>query len=126
MKSKKSSKGPQREGHLVVILEDMRSKFRAFGEGLSGLREKVDEGFARVDEKFARVDEGLAGLNNKMDEGFELMDKRFEKVGERLERIESDIRIIKNQIKVKVDLEEFKLLEDRVVTIEKRLAMAEK
>lgn len=97
MEDKKSQKGPETQNHLVVILEDMRSKFRVFGEGLSGLREEVKDGFAQTDKRLCQIEE-------------------------KLERVETDVRIIKNQIKVKVDLEEFKLLENRLVIVEKRLA----
>ena len=53
---------------VAVLVEDLRSKFRAFGEGLSSLQEKVDavsEALAAVMERITAVELRLAHLETK-------------------------------------------------------------
>ena len=47
-------RSPARE--LTVVLEDMRSHFKSFGEALQGLSQQVDARFAQVDARFDGVD----------------------------------------------------------------------
>jgi hypothetical protein len=43
----------------TVVLEDLRSQFKVFGEGLRAVDEKVDRLDRRVDSRFERVDREL-------------------------------------------------------------------
>ena len=82
---------------FAVILEDIRSQFRIFGEGLAGIREKMEERFIQLEKRLLYMEEGLA-------------------------RMQVDIHYIKNNMKIKVDLEEFQNLENRVIMLEKKLS----
>lgn len=90
-------KTPMTDHEFAVILEDIRSQFRVFGEGLAGIREKMDERFIQLEKRLLYLEEGIA-------------------------RIQSDVYFIKNNIKVKVDIEEFQNLENRVIMLEKKLS----
>ena len=41
---------------FTVVLEDIRSQFRVFGEALQGIRETMDARFGAVDSRFDAVD----------------------------------------------------------------------
>jgi hypothetical protein len=41
---------------FTVVLEDIRSQFRVFGEALQGIRETMDARFDAVDRRFDAVD----------------------------------------------------------------------
>ncbi len=96
MKSKisKKSKGVETRDQYMVVLEDIRSQVKGVAEGVSALDEKMDRKFKTVDERLGKVDENL-----------------------RLMRTEIPL-IRHNQI----TRDEFKALEDRVFTIERKIA----
>ena len=96
MKSKisKKSKGVETRDQYMVVLEDIRSQVKGVAEGVSALDEKMDRKFKTVDERLGKVDENL-----------------------RLMRAEISL-IRHNQI----TRDEFKALEDRVFTIERKIA----
>lgn len=125
MNEKKSPKGPQTESHLAVVLENIRSQFKVFGEGLIDLRKKSDVMNSNIEnlmEQMGDIRFRLARVEGRIDK----LEESNARIEEKVSRIENDIRIIKNNIKVKVDLEEHKMLENRVVLLEKRLAALEK
>lgn len=41
---------------VAILLEDLRSQFRAFGEGLLTLNEKVDRGFLEVNDRIEKME----------------------------------------------------------------------
>jgi|GEM_PF-4427847 len=51
---------------VVMILEDMRSDFRAFKEGLSGIRELIDETNSSLAKTNKRLDDAINFLQNMM------------------------------------------------------------
>lgn len=75
---------------VVVMFEDIRSQFMAFGEGLDSLSNKVDRIEVKVD-----------------------------KIDERLIRVEDNVVEIKHKLSEKVDLEDFQKLEKRLIKLEK-------
>ena len=77
---------------IAVILEDLRSQFKVFGEGLQGVDEKV----TRIRDDIERIQEDLAF-------------------------IKMDLSWIKNELKAKVTREEHAALELRVVRLERLL-----
>jgi hypothetical protein len=90
MKKKvKKTKGNRTE----VLLEDLHSKFRVFGESLSVVKEKVNATFNLVGE---------------MKQDIEIM--------------KTDIEFIKTELKKFIRIEEFQTLEKRVALLEKKLS----
>jgi hypothetical protein len=62
---------------FTLVLEDMRSQFKVFGEALQG------------------VDAKLSSLETRVTSGFEQVDCRFEQVDRRFERVEGSIELLK-------------------------------
>ena len=103
-KKKKPSKlKTYSENEVVVILEDIRSQFMAFGEGQQVISDKVD------------------GLENKFDN----LENRFDNLEIKVDKLQDDVTDIKHKLSKKVDLEDFQKLEKRVIKLEK-LAIAKK
>lgn len=78
------------EDHVLVMFEEIKSQFMAFGEGQQVLSDKVD------------------GL-----------DKKVDRIDARLIRVEDDVIDIKHRLSEKVDREDFNKLEKRMVKLEK-------
>ena len=91
MIKKESSKRDQYTG----VLEDIRDQNRAFGEGLTFIREKVKSTDGKVDS----------------------IDKKLGRVETDLELIKGELAIIRHN---QVTRDEFKFLEARVVRLEKQ------
>lgn len=78
----------------TVVLEGLRSDFNVFGEGLGGVRENVDH-----------------------------MKPKIEELTEDMKIVKAELRMIRHDLKEKVGREEFETLEQRVETLEKRIAV---
>ena len=75
------------DSKVAVILEDLRSQFRVFGEGLQMLNEKVD----RVDKKVDTLETKVDSLETKVDTletKVDSLDKKVDALDNRLERHE--------------------------------------
>jgi len=81
------------EGQVATLLEDIGSKFNVLCDGQKTLDRKMD--------------------------GIEVNQAS---TLEKITKIEIDIRFIKNNLKAKVDQEEFQALERRVVSLEEKIA----
>lgn len=68
------------DSKVVVILEDLRSQFRVFGEGLQMLNEKVD----LLDSKVNVLDNKVNALDNKVN----VLDKKVDVLDKKLDRHE--------------------------------------
>lgn len=79
-----------------VLIEDFEGQVKTLADGIVSLDEKVDKGFAEMNGKFEQIDE-------------------------RLLKIETELSIIRNDLKEKVGRDEFKLLEAKVLRLEKNL-----
>jgi septal ring factor EnvC (AmiA/AmiB activator) len=60
----KKWRGPTATHPFSVVVEDMRSQFRVFGESLQGLREHMDTRFDEVDCRFDRVENEIVLLKD--------------------------------------------------------------
>ncbi len=102
-----------------VLLEDMRGQFRAFGEALSVLDDKVtalDGKVAALDGKVAALDGKVAALDGKvaaLDSRVTALDVRmtagFARVDQRLDRVEHELGLVKSAV-----LEHGRLLKQKV------------
>lgn len=85
---------------VAVLIEELRSQFRVFGEGQSALRDKVDTIMGMV----AKNCEDIVMLNMRTDG----IKTDINKINGKLVQIEEDIRIIKNDIRsIKEDIKTF-------------------
>lgn len=99
----------------TVVLEDLRSQFKVFGEAMAG-------GFARVDSRLDGIDGRLDGIDGRLDG----MDHRFDQVdremglvktavldhGRELKEIRGGIERIE---RTKVDRDEVEAIVERVI-----------
>ena len=92
-KTPKSNKETMIRDQYTVVLEGLRSDFKVFGESLSGLDIKVETSLEKVNQK---------------------LDSHTEMIGSLM----IDVQEIKNDLKQKVDRNEFAKLEKRVLMLE--------
>ncbi len=100
----KRTKSEENRDQYTVVLEDLRSQFTAFGEGLQAVREKGDATFEAVGElkeDVAVLKEDVAILKWDMQE------------------VKEELHLIRNELKEKVSRDEFLALEHRVARLEK-------
>jgi archaellum component FlaC len=90
-KKKGGEAGRSAARHFSVIVEDLLSQFKVFGEALQGLRENmavrfdgIDHRFDGVDHRFERIDDRFDGIDHR----FERIDDRFDGIDHRFERID--------------------------------------
>jgi phosphate uptake regulator len=122
---------------FLVVLEDVRSQFKVFGEALQVVNEKVDRldrhvtsGFERVDRematRFERVDREMATrfehVDREMATGFERVDRELGLVkavvlehGRELRQIRGGMTRLEAVMEKKVDRDEVEAIAQRVV-----------
>ena len=76
---------------FTVVLEDIRSQFRVFGESLQALSERMDARFDAVDARFEAVDARF----DAVDARFEAVDARFDAVDARADRADGELALVK-------------------------------
>ena len=76
-KKKKPIKAPRTLAAFVVVLEDLNSKFKVFGEGLQGVRDELRE------------------FRGEVDLRFEAVDRRFDAVDARSDRTDGELALVK-------------------------------
>ena len=104
-------KSKLKKDYSVVLLEGLKSDFKVFGEGLESVRQDVsvlkkDVGQLKEDMKQVRVDVVL------------LREDTNQLKGDMLE-VKAELGLIRHDLKEKVGRDEFKLLEQRVLRLEK-------
>ena len=109
MAKKKKSYKPEEAG---ILLEDIRDQVSAVAEQHLTTDKKIDGLCKKVDILTERVD--------KVDNKVNILTERIVKVSEDVEIIKLDIEFIKNDLKSKVDRNEFTVLERRVALLENR------
>jgi chromosome segregation ATPase len=99
-----------------ALIEDLRSQFKVFGEGLKDMREKFDILDAKL--------EALTGIVNHEAKKSELsrtdianLKNTVAKINDKLADIEKDMHLIKDNLTSKVDRKEFELLEKKVASL---------
>jgi len=94
--TKRSSRasGAPPDAPFTVILEELRSQFRVFGEALQGMREHMDQRFEQVDQRFEQVDQRF----EQVDQRFEQVDQRFEQVNQRFEQVDRQLVTVNERL----------------------------
>lgn len=111
MKNFNRNKKAISKDRTAVILEDIKSQFTVFGESLSSISDKID-----------KLEVGQVVLNEKVDKletRVNSIDTTLKTIDERLIRVEDNVVEIKHKLSEKVDLEDFKKLEMRLIKLEK-------
>ena len=84
--------------HFDVVAEDLKSEIKIVSEQVVANTEKLTE----------------------HDQRFNKIDQRFDKIEDNLEIIKLDIEFIKNELKQKINRDEFAVLEKRVSMLESK------
>lgn len=101
MVKKSTIKKVEQRDQYTVVLEDLRSNFKAFGENLSIVRDKVEH----IDLRLARVEEEVLGLR-----------LRLGNIETSNEEMKTELGLIRHN---QVTRDELKYLETRVLRLEK-------
>ncbi|TSD03372.1 MAG: hypothetical protein Athens071416_53 [Parcubacteria group bacterium Athens0714_16] len=104
---KESTQNHHSRDEYTVVLEDIRSQFKVFGEVLGDVKEIVTEHTARLE----NVENRLGGVENQLGG-----------VENRLENVENDMGTVKKELSIirhnQITRDEFKLLKTRVDRLE--------
>jgi hypothetical protein len=103
IKNQKISKQRRTKDQYTVVLENIQSDFKIFGEHLDIVEKKLDANIEYNHYQFDKID------------------KQFNKIDKEFEFIKTELGIIRNDLKEKVSREEFRLLEMKVASIESEL-----
>lgn len=126
-RDQRTARQKERDGYTVV-LENIRSDFKAFGEALKLNREVANKRFDRIEQRLKgldRIEFRVTNIETRLDK----IEARLDKIEARLERIEKkelpeikvELREIRQQLTQKVSREEFRALERRVDLLEQKV-----
>jgi hypothetical protein len=91
--TKKKSKPTHSAEHgFTIVVEEMRSQFKVFGEALQGLRETMT---AQIE----GLRETMEARFEAVDRRFEAVDRRFEAVDGRLDRVDRELFLVKDVLR---------------------------
>ena len=111
MEATKRTKSEENRDQYTVVLEDLRSQFKVFGEGLEAVRKRGDETFEAVGE----LKEDVAVLK----EDVAVLKEDVTVLKEDMQEVKEELHLIHNELKEKVSRDEFLALEHRVSRLEK-------
>jgi len=102
------------------LLEQFEKKTLFIAEQYGDLKKKTDATFDKIGEISQRLDKNEITqkiITKKLDATFEMTGK----LTEDMSFVKDKLRIIRNELKVKVGRDEFSILEKRVLILEKKL-----
>ena len=119
--------------HIGVLFERTHDDVKQIAEQVDNL----DRRFGNLEGRFDNVEGRFGGMENKFEKMQQTLDGHTEMIGKlavvqeshtemiskltnNMEIVKSDIQIIKNSIKAKVDTDDFAALERRVMLLERR------
>ncbi len=111
-------------GPLALILEDMRDQFRVFGEGLTALSEKMDAGFAGLNQRMDSLERRMGVLESRMDrlEHRQLaLEAAVTQHSVEIRELRAEVGFIRAALERKAQAEDVRRLEARVTELERRL-----
>jgi len=118
MAKKRINKNAYMDREFGVILEDIRSDFKVFGETLLEVKKKGDDTFEVVGE----LKEDVAILKEDVSilkEDVSILKEDVSILKEDMVFVKEELGLIRNELKEKVSRDEFALLEKRVLSLEK-------
>lgn len=105
--------------HNDVLYEKFRNDIKTIGEGWDATSKKVDATFNLVGAINVKVTE-LQLKVEKIEKDIAELRLKVEKIEKDIEIMKSDISFIKNELKQKVDRDEFVALEKRLILLENK------
>lgn len=115
MEEKNKNQKTMPKDHVAVILEEIRSQNKLFGERLSGVSEKLEN----VSIKQESFSEKLEGVSVKVD----LVIEDIDEIKIRLKSVEDEVKEINGKLDEKVDKKVVKNHEERIMKLEKAVAI---
>jgi len=106
------------DNYTNIILEEMRSNFKIFGEVLGGFGEKLDVVRKKGDATFEEVGKIRLELN-EVNVRLDGIDGRLDNIEIEVKSLRKDFDLIKSSLKEK-DIKQF---EERLIRIEKHLEL---
>ncbi len=99
-RNKNNPRGPRASAsqQFSVVVEDMRSQFKVFGEALDVLRAEVAAGFEQVASGFKQVHHRFEQVHHRFEQvhhRFEQVDRRFDQIDHRFQRVDQEIGLVK-------------------------------
>jgi|GEM_PF-1596580 len=119
-KVEKSNHVASQKDQYTVVLEQLNSQFKAFGESLKGLRDKVDDGFDRVDKRLDKIDLRFDRFEIETAENFKIVKNYLSRVTDDLDRIATEIKEMKSEPE-KIDFDRVAELEKEVEHLKKEI-----
>ncbi len=104
-KLNKSKAKSDKKDQFTIVLEDLRSHFKVFGEGLMDVNRKLDN-HSKILDNHSKI----------LDNHSQILKSHTEMIGQIL----LDLAETRNEMKQKIDRQEFARLEKRVILLERR------
>jgi hypothetical protein len=125
-KNKRGEAGRSAARHFSVIVEDLLSQFKLFGEALQGLRENMALRFDGIDRRFDGIDHRLDGIDHWLDgidqEILLLKDaslthtRELKEVNHQLREIRTSVDRLAEKVDQKVDRTEVEAIVERALS----------
>ena len=116
--TKKSGEKTFGFNEVMSLLESMNDGIKVISEQYGGVAVRLDKIDARLDKMDNRLDK-MDNRLDKMDDRLGKMDNRLGRLEVKVDKLQDDVVEVKYEIKNKVDRDEFKKLEKRVVKLER-------
>ncbi|MEK7066985.1 MAG: hypothetical protein AAB949_01260 [Patescibacteria group bacterium] len=123
MEEQKTDKTTQ--DYVAILLEDLKSDFKIFGESLTAVREKGDatfEAVGRLQEDVDILKTDVAVLKTDVAElktDVSILKTDVGVLKSDMQNVKEELHLIRNELKEKVGREEFVFLETRVTQLER-------
>lgn len=122
--------------HVVLMLEDIRDQFKAFGDGQKNLENKFDglaDRFDKFDIRLSSiedrvrnsamtlmiVDGGLKELKRDVKDSYKANSDYLSRIEKEIQSMKPEIKSLKVQIKDKTDVEKVQVFEKKLLKLEK-------
>jgi hypothetical protein len=125
-KKKGGEAGRSAARHFSVIVEDLLSQFKVFGEALQGLRENMALRFDGIDRRFDGIDRRFGGIDRRFDgidqEILLLKDaslthtRELKEVNHQLREIRTSVDRLAEKVDQKVDRTEVEAIVERALS----------
>jgi archaellum component FlaC len=125
-KKKGGEAGRSAARHFSVIVEDLLSQFKVFGEALQGLREnmalrfdEIDRRFDGIDDRFERIDHRFDGIDQEillLKDASLTHTRELKDVNHQLREIRTSVDRLAEKVDQKVDRTEVEAIVERALS----------
>jgi len=116
--------------YTAVLLEDVNSNMKAFGEVLSGVKERGDATFEQVGLMTEKIDgieiriDSIEGQQTETNKRLVSIEFKLDDLMKEVYFIKEEIKVLKTALSSKADKEKLEILEFKIVRIERHLKLA--